>query len=484
MLALRRAYQRAGFGIDSVGYFEGHGTGTTVGDATELQALSSARREASSSAPAAALGSIKANIGHTKAAAGVAGLIKAALAVRAKVLPPTTGCDTPHAELRGEKPPLRILREGELWPDNAPVRAGVSAMGFGGINTHVTLESADTVRRRSFTAIERQQLASAQDAELFLFQAVDSRELTLQVEKILSCAGELSQAEMADLAAWLAQQAKESAANRHVRAACVAATPDELEHGLRELKQWCEAGIQQKIDPAQGLFLDARTSKQLPRIAFLFPGQGSPVYSNGGMWARRFSEVRDIYQRADLANSTAIATEIAQPSVVTASLAGLAALERFGIQACVALGHSLGEITALYWAGACERESLLRLVRQRGRIMAEKAARSGSMASVRADYREVKARINGDPLAIAAYNSPHQTVISGDAQAVQHFTAQLGASGIASTMLAVSHAFHSPLVADVATGFSEYLRGENFSPLRRRVVSTVLNRSGTGHGFA
>src|SRR5215469_1409177 len=141
LLALRRSYGRAGYGMDTVSYIEGHGTGTTVGDAVELQALSQARRETRSHAAPAAIGSIKANIGHTKAAAGVAGLIKATMAVRARVIPPTTGCDTPHPELTAEQPALRILRTGELWPHDVPVRAGVSAMGFGGINTHVTLEA-------------------------------------------------------------------------------------------------------------------------------------------------------------------------------------------------------------------------------------------------------------------------------------------------------------------------------------------------------
>jgi enediyne polyketide synthase len=471
-LALRRAYQRAEYGIDSVAYFEGHGTGTTVGDATELQALSAARHEAGSKA-AAGLGSIKANIGHTKAAAGVAGLIKAAMAVRAKVLPPTTGCETPHSELRREKPVLRILREGELWPDSAAVRAGVSAMGFGGINSHVTLESADTLRRKNFTGFEQQLLSSPQDCELFLFQADNSAELALRLQEVLNLAGELSYSEMSDLAAALAKQIGDSTEKNTARATCIATTPDELECGIRELLEWCAAGVEERVAPAKGLFLTAKERTQRPRIGFLFPGQGSPVYLNGGAWSRRFAGIREIYDRAKLPATGGIATEVAQPSVVTASLSGLHALELCGIQAEVALGHSLGEITALYWAGACTQENLLRMVRERGRIMAEMAAPSGSMASVRADSREVKARINGDPLAIAAYNSPRQTVISGDAQAIRKFTANLSAAGIAATTLPVSHAFHSPLVSDVATGFSEYLEHESFAPLRRRVVSTV-----------
>ena len=105
LLALHRAYKRAGFGIETVSYFEGHGTGTSVGDATELRALGRARRESEVDAPPAAIGSIKANVGHTKAAAGVAGLIKAALALDAQIVPPTTGCEEPHPELTGDRPP-------------------------------------------------------------------------------------------------------------------------------------------------------------------------------------------------------------------------------------------------------------------------------------------------------------------------------------------------------------------------------------------
>jgi enediyne polyketide synthase len=141
LLALRRAYRRAGYGIGSVPLFEGHGTGTAVGDTTELRALGIARREADPDAPPAAIGSIKANIGHTKAAAGIASLIKASMALSSELLPPTTGCEDPHPELLVDRPALRILRRGEPWPLGQHVRAGVSAFGFGGIDTHVALEA-------------------------------------------------------------------------------------------------------------------------------------------------------------------------------------------------------------------------------------------------------------------------------------------------------------------------------------------------------
>src|SRR5579864_8224815 len=477
LLALRRAYQRAGYGIDSVSYIEGHGTGTTVGDAVELQALSHARREARSQARPAAIGSIKANIGHAKAAAGVAGLIKAATAVHARVMPPTTGCDTPHSELTVEKPALRILRTGELWPEDAPVRASVSAMGFGGINTHVTLETCNAACRKSFTAFEQTLVSSRQDCELFLFQAPDVNLLSARLKEILELAGEISFSEMSDLAAVLAGEINPALESSDL-AACVASTPDELEAGIQKLQSYCAAQAEelidssaQYIDAAQGIFLSSKKSP--PRIAFLFPGQGSPVHIDAGIWSRRFSGIRDLYRRANLPSTQSIATEIAQPCAVTASLAGLHALALLGIEASVALGHSLGEITALYWAGASQEDELLNVVRQRGRIMAQMGAPSGAMASIRAGVQEVKQRLNGDLLSIAAHNAPLQTVVSGRAEAVERFAARISSSGITATMLPVSHAFHSPLVAEVATGFSQYLSQKQFAPLRRRVVSTV-----------
>src|SRR5260370_2660434 len=140
VLALRRAYARAGFGIDTVGYFEAHGTGTAVGDATELSALNRARSEAAPGAAPAVLSTIKANIGHTKAAAGVAGLIKAALAVHDGILPPITGSENPHPDLRSSTA-LRVLRRGQPWSEPNRRRGG-SALGFGGLHSHIILDGA------------------------------------------------------------------------------------------------------------------------------------------------------------------------------------------------------------------------------------------------------------------------------------------------------------------------------------------------------
>jgi enediyne polyketide synthase len=472
MLALRRAYQRSGYGIDSVGYFEGHGTGTSIGDATELQALSQARREAGAKNRPAVLGSIKANIGHTKAAAGVAGLIKAAAAVHAGILPPTTGCDHPHPELTDGNPALRILREAELWPGDVPVRAGVNGFGFGGINVHVTLEAAGALARKSFTPIEEEQLSSVQDCELFMFASHTTAEISRQMAEILRLAGEISYSELSDLSIFLAKRVDTTAADGNmVRAACVASSPDELDAAIRKLLICCEAGIDRQVDVQGGAFFSK--SVGAPRIGFLFPGQASPVYTGGGIWLRRFPSLRNLYTRARLPQVQSVDTQTAQPCIVAASLAGLSVLSLFGVQGSVAVGHSLGEITALHWAGACSEDDLIRIVHARGRAMAEAGDPSGAMASIHASHDEVLERLNGDGLVVAARNAPLRTVVSGEAGAVKRFSERLRSDGVTATMLPVSHAFHSPLVAEVAAEFSRHLSAHTFAGLNRRVVSTV-----------
>ncbi|WP_245681997.1 beta-ketoacyl synthase N-terminal-like domain-containing protein, partial [Actinomadura kijaniata] len=220
-LALDRAYHRAGFGPDEVAYFEGHGTGTAVGDAAELETLIEARRAAGTAAPPAVVGSIKANIGHTKAAAGVAGLIKAVKAVATGVLPPTTGCERPHPLLDEGADALRVLRKGEPWPDGAPPRAGVSAMGFGGINTHMVVEAPRAGRRTRVDNRTRSVLNSPQDAELFVLDADSPAALAERAAALVPVAEAAARSELPDLAAHLAGRLT----RRPWRAAVVADAP-------------------------------------------------------------------------------------------------------------------------------------------------------------------------------------------------------------------------------------------------------------------
>jgi enediyne polyketide synthase len=476
LIALRRAYARAGYGPNTVAYFEGHGTGTAVGDATELQALSRARREADvaadeTAASQAVVSSVKAIMGHTKAAAGIAGLIKAAMALDAQILPPTVGCEEPHEELKTEGSALRAVKQGELFATGASLRAGVSAMGFGGINTHVTLEAAHDDRRQSLTAKERALLTSAQDAELFLFSARDGDQLENQIERVRMYAARLSRSELTDVA----KRLSETVRPHPLRAAVVASSPAELSNRLEALRSRVRSGTARVVDPVGGIFLC--TDQSSARIGFLFPGQGSPSYKDGGAWSRRFTFLEDLYAYTkETWRGDGVSTDVAQPAIVASSVAALRVLARLGITANVAVGHSLGELAALHWAGSLDESSLLRVARARGRAMAEVDCPAGAMLSVAADRQAVEEILNGERVVIAGLNSPMQTVLSGDAIEISTVARRAEMHGLRTTLLRVSHAFHSPLVSAASTRLYANLEYEEFAPLQREIFSTVTGQ--------
>ncbi|WP_245627726.1 type I polyketide synthase [Actinomadura oligospora] len=466
-LALRRAYEKAGFGVDTVALFEGHGTGTAVGDTTELTALSEARAEGGGGPERAAIGSIKGMIGHTKAAAGVAGFIKAVLAVDAQVLPPSTGCVDPHPVLTDDGATLRMLRKAEPWPEGVPVRAGVTAMGFGGINTHIVVEGAPT-RRSGLDATTRALAASPQDAELLLLDAGSPGELRARVAELADWVPSLSYAQLADVA----DAARRRLSDRPYRAAVVAPSPAEAERGLRRLLETLDAGETSLLAPNGSAFLGHVTRPA--RVGYLFPGQGSGRSTTGGALRRRFTEADAVYSRVRLPETGDMtATEVAQPRIATGSLAGLRVLEALGLRADVAVGHSLGEITALHWAGAVGADALPELAAARGRAMAEHSTGDGAMAGIAAPADVVTPLLADSPVVIAGYNGPNQTVVAGPAAAVDSVVLGAERAGIGCTRLAVSHAFHSPLVAPAADAFEAWLDGREFGAVEGRVVSTV-----------
>src|SRR6266540_1777021 len=297
-LALRRAYERAGFGIDTVAMFEGHGTGTKVGDETELKALSLARAMADPAEPAdpagppAAIGSIKAMIGHTKAAAGVAGLIKAAMAVHHQVLPPTIGCVEPHELLTQPSAALRVLRKAEAWPADLPVRAGISSMGFGGINTHVVLENDGPRKRAPLDSRTTALASSMQDVELLLVDGRSPQELRERLSGLVEVVPALAYAQLTDLAVTLHRELRDLP----YRAAVVVASPEDAERRLRRLCEALDAGEVTLFSP-DGRTLLGHVSGP-GRIGYLFPGQGSGRGTGGGALRRRFAAVEQVYLAA------------------------------------------------------------------------------------------------------------------------------------------------------------------------------------------
>ena len=396
-----------------------------------------------------------------------------------------------------------MLREAELWPAELPLRASVSAMGFGGINAHVVLEGTAAERRSKLSPHERQLAKSGQDAELFLLAAATSEQLLSQTEKILALAEKISRAELVDLAAQLEKTLKPGM----LRAAVIAATPAELVARLQTLLAWLRAGVVEQIEDGGSRIVDGSaglppssilhppSSPQLPtridfansvflgsgklkpRIGFLFPGQGSPTHLDGGLWRRRFDSVRELYERAALpADGDDISTRVMQPAVVTASLAGLSVLNDCGLTAQVAVGHSLGEFTALHWSGALEETDLLRLAQVRGAAMADLGSPTGAMVAIEAPWLKVKSLLNGHAATIVGYNSPKQTVVAGESADVNALARSALAHGWPARMLPVSHAFHTALVSAAVPVLAEHLAQISFAAPERLVISTVTGQ--------
>lgn len=463
MLALKRAYRRAGVSPGSIPYFEGHGTGTAAGDATELSALVAIRTTGGTEPMPAVIGSVKANIGHTKAAAGVAGLIKAVCALQAQVLPPTTACEQPHPTLAQAGAMLSATPEARDWPSDAPLRAGVSAMGFGGINAHIVVEApASTVRRTGGSVTAH--CSAVQDAELIAVAADDLRDLKQRLAALKEAVPVLSMAELTDLAVHL----QRTCGPGHARAAMVASTPDELAANLSRAIGAAEQGTRW-ISPDGAVAVSAHTVT--PRIAFLFSGQGVQVRTDGGKWRSRFDAAAQLYRDAALPSGFAPeSTAIVQPAIMTATLAAIAVCEGLGLHACVGIGHSLGEIAALTWAGGFSPATAIKLAAARGRLMEPIA---GAMAALQTTYEVASALLDGTTAVVAAINSPTQVVVAGPEGEIEGVIQRAKARHIAATRVAVAHPFHSPLMQPVAAPLAEVLGRAATGTLRRSVISTV-----------
>ncbi|MEV6561659.1 SDR family NAD(P)-dependent oxidoreductase [Nocardia sp. NPDC051756] len=476
--AIERAYRMAGFGVDTVDYLEGHGAGTVVGDRTELEVFNTAVAARDADRPPVAIGSIKGNIGHTKAAAGIAALIKTTLAVHHGTIPPITGTDRAHPALADVANRLRLPDRALEWPGPGeahrsvntahPRRAGVSSLGFGGINAHVVLESRQPPRALSRTAGTR--LArSAQDAELFVLSAATPVELEAKLRTVAALAARCSFAELGDLATELIRVDSRLT----IKAAVVAADQRQAADRLTELADVLAAGERHWFAPGTGQFLGAGIGSA-PRIGLMFPGQGAPGQGDGGAPARRFAVVADLYRQVGV-RAEGQATEEAQPRIVTASLAGLRVLESAGVDVVGCVGHSLGELTALYWAGVFDETELVRTAAFRGEAMHSAAvAEPGTMATIFAPADQVATLLNGSPVVIAGYNGPKHTVVAGPTNAVDVVLVSARAAGMQCRTLLVSHAFHSPLVAPAAHAFRRYLEEIDLGRVKQAgVFSTV-----------
>ena len=515
--ALRRAYERAGYSMGTVGLIEGHGTGTSLGDKVELTAI---RRllEEEPGAGVCRIGSIKANIGHCKAAAGIAGFIKAVLALERKIIPPTVNCEHPSAVFGMSMPRLRPSLDGGTWmKGSTPRRASVSGMGFGGANAHVTLEEANPEAAPPLEDLAL--LGSGQSSELIIVAADSAEGLRKEIEKLLPLARRLCRAELTDLSAALMKHPVQG----KLRLGIVAQAPWSLAETLRGCLEKIAGGVEIAAldDPARGVF--AGVAREDPKLVALFPGQGSQRLNMGMHWLRRFPFVRDFYEAVGEETSAVPCTAadrdvdvaapklaalsktifrdqysaddetrqawenelrdtcVAQPAIVLTSMATMQVLQFFGLEPSLAIGHSLGEISALAAAGAWDAVTAVRLAAGRGQAMAAlPLANAGSMAAVMARVPEVERLVAslGSGLVIANYNSPRQIVVSGSSEAIRKLARLCEESKMPCRLLAVSHAFHSPLVAPAAEVFRKtsglYVRPA--TERRAQFLSTVTGQ--------
>ncbi|WIX91186.1 type I polyketide synthase [Amycolatopsis sp. DG1A-15b] len=448
--ALTRAYRNAGISPARVGLVEAHGTGTVVGDRTELGTLTKVFTEAGAAPGGCTIGSVKSQIGHTKCAAGLAGLIKAALAVHTGVKPPTLHLSAPNPAWDPSTSPFVFQSAAQPWTAPPAERlAGVSAFGFGGTNFHVVLGAHD--------GVPPAQAADEWPAELFTFTTESA------ARELLATASE-------DPSPWrlrdLALAANLRAQGRPVRLAVVASTVDELTGLLRKALDGHDApGVFRADDAARG------------EVAVLFPGQGS---QRPGMFAELFVTFPDLqrYLRLDPGTAEIVFgpavfgetarqdsvdrvtdTRVAQPALGMAGLAAFRLLTRAGVRPAMLGGHSYGELTALAAAGAFTPEGLLHASHVRAAAILDAVPDDdpGAMAAVSASAAEVLSVLGESPVVLANHNSPKQTVISGPTADVEAAVGHLRAAGLGAKRIQVACAFHSSLVAPAGEAFGRAL---------------------------
>ena len=463
--AIAMAHAAAGVDPASVSYVETHGTATPLGDPIEIAALTQAFRRTTSARQFCAIGTAKTNLGHLDVAAGVTGLIKTALSLRHKTLPPTLHFKSPSPELKLEDSPFRVNAELTPWQRGAtPLRAGVSAFGIGGTNAHVILEEAPEAERSP----------SQRTAHLLLVSARTPTALDEATSNLARHFSASDGAELADVAYTLMVGRRAFDARRMT----VVHDSAEAAAVLTELPQ---GRVFTRVSKAERL-----------AVAFMFPGQGAQY---PGMGQRLYEDQPLFREHVDTClKSLETTSGICLKAVFSSGLSGELSAERLddtkyaqpalfvveyalarlwiglGIQPTAMLGHSVGEFVAATLAGVFSLEDALRLVAARGRLMQDLPR--GSMLSVRLG-EDCLAGYLGAELSVAAVNGPNLTVVAGTDKAVSELAAQFEQEGIACRRLRTSHAFHSHMMDQVRAPFAELARGVHLNPPTVPFISSV-----------
>ncbi|MER6363212.1 beta-ketoacyl synthase N-terminal-like domain-containing protein [Kitasatospora sp. NPDC001527] len=459
----------AGVDAGSIGYLEAHGTGTALGDPIELAALTRAFRETTGATGFCAIGSVKGNIGHLDAAAGVAALIKTVLALRREAIPPTPHFTKPHPELDLETGPFFVNDRLRPWPrGGSPRRAGVSSFGIGGTNVHLVLEEGPPPEPLP---------PAATDGDTPVLLPLSGRTGEAVAESARRLADHLEAhpaTELADLAHTLAHRRRAFARRRAV----VGRDRAEVLAALRAVSA---AGTAEAAERA--------------RTAFLFPGQGTQytgmargLYRREPVFTAELDRGAELFAAelgedlrallfpgpagAEAAEERLTRTEFAQPALFLVEYALARQWEALGVRPGAMAGHSVGEYVAACLAGVFPLEDAVRLVAARGRLV--QAMPAGSMLTVFLAERDLAPWLGEAPeLAVAAVNSSELSVVSGPTGAVDGLERRLKAAGLPCRRLHTSHAFHSAAVDGAVGPLVEAVRGVRLSPPRIPFCSGV-----------
>ena len=500
--SLKAAYRDADVSPNTIGLLEAHGTSTRVGDVVEAHSFGSIFDSTGAPDSPISLGSVKSNIGHLKAAAGAAGVFKAAMALHQKTLPPTGNFETPNPKIDFEDAHLRPQEESEPWERNGhPRRAGISAFGFGGTNFHIVLEELDRDRHEGRRTGKRSGQSTSRTADTAPISVTTEAHVESSSEAVeRPAAVGVSASSKADLIGTLSSliTALERGDVSRFERAC-------LPHGLspgrcrlavaaptmaktaelgRKALDALKAGKSFRVLENQGVYYRDGDDTPHGGMALLFTGQGSQYLNMGADLVDQHPEVGARFAKSDalladllekplsdyvfFGKETAEAftalsqTQITQPAVLTLDAALFEILEKRGIQADVVAGHSLGEYGACFAAGVISTDDAIRTVAIRGAAMADcqpEGGDRGVMASLTLPAEEVGPVLSkfGRRVVIANKNSPVQTIIAGYSPEMEEAIALFESQGHRTVRLQVSHAFHTEIVSPASETLRRFL---------------------------
>ncbi|WP_404791153.1 SDR family NAD(P)-dependent oxidoreductase [Altericista sp. CCNU0014] len=469
--AIAEALAVAGVTPDSLQYIEAHGTGTKLGDPIEIAALTQAFRLQTNRTGFCGIGSVKTNLGHLDAAAGIAGLIKTVLALKHRQIPPSLHFQAPNSQIDFESSPFYVNAQCINWETlpNRPRRAGVSSFGIGGTNAHVIVEEAPAIAAHQESAAA----PSPRPHHLLLLSAKTPTALEQAIQNLADYFVNHPELSLADVAYTL-QVGRNVFAHRRV-VVC-----EELKDAVQALTT---LNAQQAIAQPQN-----RSDRP---VAFLFPGQGAQYIQMGrGLYESEpyFRQQIDdcceelmpllgldlrtiLYPESSLGDPDALQqTALTQPALFVVEYALAQLWMKWGIKPAALMGHSIGEYVAACLAGVFSLEDALNLVTLRGQLMQQMPA--GAMLAVPLPEAELLSWLDGE-IAIATINSPSLCVVSGPISAIDELSQKLAMQGIEGRRLHTSHAFHSPMMEPILRPFAEAIQKIALHPPQIPFLSNV-----------